>query len=309
MHRGDKRREDIVMNDITLFAIPKPYTDPHIALIQRNALQSWIHALPGCEIILMGDEVGVAEVAQEFGVIHCKEIRVDSYGTPLMDSLFEQAQRISSRKSLCFINADIILLKSFDPVIDSLKNEKYLLIGERIDTDIVDPVDFSDDQWAAKLDALAKEKGVVHSCDAIDYFVFPTRKMYQQTLPFALGRGFNDHWLVYDAVRSGAAVVDVSEYITIVHQNHGRSHSTGMQIRSYEDFPEYYTNRDLMKRRGWGQLCDVRDARWKYSSEGLQPKIPRTRLKRAIADTWRLFPRLYDFVAGLIGKKHTVTHT
>jgi hypothetical protein len=32
---------------ITLFSAPKPFTDPHIALIQRNALHSWT-LLPGC---------------------------------------------------------------------------------------------------------------------------------------------------------------------------------------------------------------------------------------------------------------------
>jgi len=49
---------------ITLFSAPKPYTDPHIATIQRNAIKSWT-LLSDVEVLLIGDEKGVAEVADE----------------------------------------------------------------------------------------------------------------------------------------------------------------------------------------------------------------------------------------------------
>ena len=42
------------MSLLTLFSAPKPFTDPHIALIQYNAIQSWT-LLPDVEIILLGD--------------------------------------------------------------------------------------------------------------------------------------------------------------------------------------------------------------------------------------------------------------
>ena len=38
---------------ITLFSAPKPFADPHIAIIQRNALRSWT-LLPDVEVILLG---------------------------------------------------------------------------------------------------------------------------------------------------------------------------------------------------------------------------------------------------------------
>ena len=30
------------MSFLTIFTAPKPFTDPHINLIQRNALRSWL---------------------------------------------------------------------------------------------------------------------------------------------------------------------------------------------------------------------------------------------------------------------------
>ena len=54
---------------LTLFSAPKPFTDPHIATIQRNAIKSWT-LLPDAEVILLGEETGLAETANEMGVKH-----------------------------------------------------------------------------------------------------------------------------------------------------------------------------------------------------------------------------------------------
>jgi hypothetical protein len=59
------------MSLITLFSAPKPFTNPHIAMIQRNAIKSWT-LLPDVEVILLGEEEGLAEAAHELG---CKAYR------------------------------------------------------------------------------------------------------------------------------------------------------------------------------------------------------------------------------------------
>ena len=43
------------MTLLTIFTAPKPFTDPHIDLIQRNALRSWL-ALEDVEVFVVGDE-------------------------------------------------------------------------------------------------------------------------------------------------------------------------------------------------------------------------------------------------------------
>ena len=47
------------MADLTIFTAPKPFTDPHIALIQRNAILSWLHLGPRVAVILLGEELGL----------------------------------------------------------------------------------------------------------------------------------------------------------------------------------------------------------------------------------------------------------
>ncbi len=55
---------------LTIFSAPKPFTDPHINTIQRNAIQSWQQMGSDVEVILVGEEDGMADVAAEFEVTH-----------------------------------------------------------------------------------------------------------------------------------------------------------------------------------------------------------------------------------------------
>lgn len=45
---------------LTIFAAPKPFYG-YIGVIQTNAIQSWLLLRPECEVILFGDEEGMAE--------------------------------------------------------------------------------------------------------------------------------------------------------------------------------------------------------------------------------------------------------
>ena len=73
---------------ITLFSAPKPFTNPHIALIQRNALASWQALGSDVAVALVGDEPGIAEAAAEFGFTHLPQVAVNALGTPLISSIF-----------------------------------------------------------------------------------------------------------------------------------------------------------------------------------------------------------------------------
>src|SRR5438477_11746488 len=94
---------------LTLFSIPKPFRG-HIAVIQHNAIRSWTLLRPACEVILFGDDEGVASAAADLGVRHFPEVARNEYGTPLVSDVFAQAQRHAAHDTLCYINADIIVM-------------------------------------------------------------------------------------------------------------------------------------------------------------------------------------------------------
>ena len=101
---------------LAFYAWPKPFTKPHIATIQRNAIRSWQLLEPRPDILLFGNDPGIAEAARELGVQHIPE------GPPLVDSvprvkdLAAAAEQLSTAPFLCFINADITLYVTRDPV-------------------------------------------------------------------------------------------------------------------------------------------------------------------------------------------------
>src|SRR6186713_1394705 len=97
---------------LTLFSAPKPFDDPHIATIQHNAIKSWT-LLPDIEVILLGEEAGLAEAARELGVKHISTVERNENGTPLISSMFHLARENSNSHLLCIINADIILMPNF----------------------------------------------------------------------------------------------------------------------------------------------------------------------------------------------------
>src|ERR1041385_5688419 len=100
------------MSFITLFSAPKPFTNPHIATIQYNAIKSWT-LLPDVDVILLGEETGLAEAARELGVKHIPNVRCNENSTPLISSMFQLVREYSSSDLLCIINADMLLMSDF----------------------------------------------------------------------------------------------------------------------------------------------------------------------------------------------------
>ena len=56
------------MSLVTIFITPKGFDREHIAVIQRNAVRSWKMLGEDVDILLIGDDEGVAENAQALGV-------------------------------------------------------------------------------------------------------------------------------------------------------------------------------------------------------------------------------------------------
>jgi len=248
------------MDKLTLFTCPKPFTDPHIRQIQRNAIGSWLQLKPRPEILLLGDEEGTAEVAVEFGVRHIPKLARNEYGTPLVSSIFEQAEIAASHPLLCYVNADIILLNDFMDMeaVNSIawRQDRFLMVGQRWDVDIKEQLDFSFPHWELDLRQIVAERGVLHAVTGIDYFLFP-RNFWGEILPFALGRTAWDNWLIYRARARGAALIDATQAITAVHQNHDYAHVPGGETAAWEG-SEAIRNRVLVG--GSNRLFLVGDA-------------------------------------------------
>jgi hypothetical protein len=232
------------MAHLTIFSIPKGFKDPHISLIQGNALASWARLGRDVEVLLMGDDVGVAEAALEFGVTHVGHAATNEYGTPLLDWAFREVAARGSGTVLCYVNADIILLPDFLAAVRRLPREPYFAIGQRWNCDIRTPIDFAADgdglhQWA-------RRNGQLDLGFGTDYFVY-ARELDFGLPPFAVGRPGWDNWMIGRALQLGLPVIDMTPSTTVIHQNHDYGHVQERRGLDWEG-PEADRNRQL---GGW----------------------------------------------------------
>lgn len=208
---------------ITFFTAPKPFTNPHIAMIQRNALKSWT-LLEDVEIILLGDEAGIAEIAKEFNLKHFPDVQMNENGTPLISSMFAIARANTTSELLCIVNADMILMSDFVEAArrSRLQRDKFVLLSQRWDYDITSPLDFAAG-WESGLRESVRKQNRLHRPAGSDFFLFP-KSCYQDIPNFTIGRAGWDNWMIYKARKENWAVIDCTPALMIVHQNHDYSH-------------------------------------------------------------------------------------
>jgi len=234
------------MSLITFFSAPKPFTDPHIAMIQRNAIRSWT-LLPDVEVILLGEEMGLADAARELGVRHISNVARNEAGVPLISSMFRLARENSNSELLCIVNADMILMSGFvdaahtvlyggrvgggvsiqtssysTAAVSRPQRDKFVLLSQRWDYDITSPIDFAEG-WESGLRESVRKQNQLHRPAGSDFFLFP-KSCYQDVPNFSIGRAGWDNWMIYKARTEGWAVIDCTPSVMIVHQNHDYSH-------------------------------------------------------------------------------------
>lgn len=254
---------------LTIFTIPKPFQG-HINIIQRNAIKSWIELNSECEIILFGNEEGIAEIAKEFNLRHVPDVACNKFGTPLLNDIFNKVQKLAKSEKIAYVNTDIILTDSFIKAVEKVKDNPYLMIGQRWDLDVDEEIKFDNFTWEDKLRNDLKEKGILHGAAGIDYFV-SQRDFWKGIPSFAIGRTSWDNWLIYKARNSGIPVVNATEMITIVHQNHNYSHiPKANKIDGSLKGKE--SQKNLRLAGGYSHIFTIQDANWVLTDKGFKKR-------------------------------------
>ena len=179
------------------------------------------------EVILIGEEDGLRDVAESMSVIHLPDVARNEWGTPLISSIFALAREASQNPIMAFVNADIMLMPEFIKVAKQVhaQSQSYLVVGQRWDLEITQPLDFSY-QWESRLGRMVREKGSLHRPSGSDYFIFP-KAQYLDLPDFAVGRAGWDNWMIYKALKNKWQVIDATRSLIVVHQEHDYSHLPG----------------------------------------------------------------------------------
>jgi hypothetical protein len=224
---SDAASLDLPMAYLTIFTAPKPFADPHIGRIQRNAIRSWVALGPEVQVILIGDEPGMEDAAAETGVVHLRHVERNEQGTPLVSSILTLARGYDHTPFMAYVNSDILL---FDDLLEATRaaaegTRPFVIVGQRWDLDVEEALDLSPG-WQDRLRNDARNTGHLHPAGGSDYFVFP-RECYAAVPPFAIGRAGWDNWMIYHARKQGWRVIDATSSVLIVHQSHDYGHLPG----------------------------------------------------------------------------------
>lgn len=257
---------------ITIFTNPRPFRD-QFDLIQRNAIESWLRLSPKCEIILFNDEENTTpQIAQEFNLKCIIDVECDEFGTPLLNDVFKKIKKIAKNDILAYVNTDIILmndfLKSIKKVKELMGEKPFFMIGRRWDIELKGRINFNEIDWEQKLRNRVLKEGKLHGMSGLDYWVFP-RDFDFNPPPFVVGRPGMDSWLIYKSRTLKIPVIDATEVVTILHQNHNYPSKKKPYFKIEQE-------RNLKLAGGFVNMFSLRDADWILTSEGLKrPPFPR----------------------------------
>ena len=275
---------------VTFFTIPKAFAG-HIGIIQRNALQSWSQLRPQPEIIVCGDELGTEEVTSEFGLKRIKSIEKSELGTPLLDDVFAQVARTASYHTMVYANSDIMFTNRIMRCTSSLPL-RALISGRRWNTQISTAWNFTTEAWERDLEEYIKARGKLYNYDAMDYFIFDRRSRLVELPPFIVGRPGWDNWMIFRARQLRMRVIDATEEILAVHQNHDYRH-VPQQIGQKWSGPEADKNREL---KGIGHFSLLDATHWMTPNGIIRAKGESYRKRKRDAFGY-LHPRLWSVVS------------
>ena len=246
---------------LTLFTVPKPF-EGEIAVLQRNAIRSWRELGEEVQVLLLGEEAGIAEAARDLGVTYIPVSDRTPGGAPLLSRVFARARQEARHPILGYVNADIILLDDFRFGVQRVARsmDRFLIVGRRWDLGGSGVMRFGP-RWEEEVRERVRREARLHPPTGSDYFVFPS-VLFGEIPPFALGRSGWDNWMIFRARQMRIPVVDASGAITAVHQDHDYSHLPGGN--PHHRHPESLRNMELAG--GRETVFRLRDADWKLGA-------------------------------------------
>jgi hypothetical protein len=215
------------------------------------------------------------------------EVARNDFGTPRVDDIFRRGEEAATQPIVCYINADIILGSDFLPAVRiaaGVRN-RFLMVGQRWNLDVGERIDFSDPGWEGKIRDQVRTRASLEGPSGIDYFIY-RRGLWTDIPPFGVGRTMWDNWLIYHARTRGAAVIDATNVLEVIHQNHGYGHHPQGWKGVWEG-PEAIRNTELAG--GLAHYFTIEDATHLLTDRGLHPALDRAHLRRS----WRVLPALW----------------
>ena len=243
---------------------------------QLNALKSWKAVCPDVQILLFGTGDGYAGIVAELDLEWFPDVACGPSGCPRIDTMFAIAEQHARHAVKAYVNCDIMLGPDLADALRRVGRECFLLTCQRLDVDWSGAVDFNDPScdWFSIV-SKAHEDGVLMAPSGIDMFLY--RGDFWGELPeLVVGRGGYDNYLMFYCRLRNIPVIDGTEMVTIIHQNHDYGHLAGGRK---EVFQGREASENICRAGGLRCLFTIRDADFRLTEQGV--------VRNRYAGSWR----------------------
>lgn len=201
---------------VTILTTVKPFQG-NDGLRQRNALISWLAMAPDVEVIVFAPAPGIEPVVSELGLRYYPEVPCIEGRLPRVDAIFEIAQREGRHDLQAFVNGDIVLFEDFVRALHSIPQERFLMIGRRWGTPVLEVLERDRPEQLADF----RERALSHGWYArgVEYFGY-RRGTLQGLPPMCPGATAWDDMMVAHCLERKIPVIDATCDVLCIHQDH-----------------------------------------------------------------------------------------
>jgi hypothetical protein len=165
-------------------------------------------------------------VARDLGLVWIDQVGVSANGTPLITSMFDLARQKGRYPTRLYVNCDIILLGNVPEILRKINMERFLAVGQRWDIDLEEEIEFGNPNWKKLLQSRVLKGATLHPPQGSDYFLYHGN-IWADLPTLVVGRRGYDNYLIYHCRLKGVPVIDLTETLIAIHQNHDYRHRPG----------------------------------------------------------------------------------
>ena len=159
---------------------------------------------------------------------------------------------------MVYFNSDIVVGQHFMEAVNLAAarfDGPFLMIGHRDNLELDRYLDFSNG-WFSRLQGEVAERGHQHPACGKDYFIFRKPQFFDMP-PFIVTAIEWDNWIVWNTLQREVPLIDATDFIKVVHQDHWRKKRGSVQTR---------INRSLFA--GANKTTYIYNATWAMDREG-----------------------------------------
>jgi len=281
-----------LVKSLRLFACPKGFDKKDNAATQINAIRSWLTWLDGDQITLVGEDPGVKEITESYGLRWAK-VETNDLGTPFIESMFRAGEQSGNENYLCYINSDILMFPEICDILTTEILDHSLIVGTRWDLEKFELSSSNISNEPESTQSVLLSQSREHARTGIDYFIYPRGTRPAISRDLLLGRNYWDHHLIYLWNQAKLRTIDVSGKVRPIHVNHNYEHIANLEKRVHFS-PEFETNKRITRKK----LADLDFTTHFVDSNSRVRKNLRRKLQAYIR---RSRKRVFDYIVAFGG--------